>query len=424
MAETATTGWYRIGTVTVTSGSTKVSGNGTRWLTAGINPGATFRVDAKSYACEVKEVVSDTEIQLVKPYYGQTASGQTYSVDRNFQSTLEAEIASKTVDLMGKFQKRYDLDMSTITGKSAYELAVENGYVGTQAQWLEGLKASGEWSRLDARTELLTYHNAGSHNARYRGKALVWSDALSSVIRSGAFSNGSDVDIYPGDYFTFSNIPYSYPDEPGANEEAEDEETGLLTRNATYSGTFRVADCDYGLRCGDSDLTTHHIVVVPDAPLYNAKMNDTNVTTGGYVNSKMRTLYLKRAEAIVKACFGEGHVLSRRNLLVNAVTEGRPSGHGWYTSVVDLMNEPMVYGSFMFESGASNGTVIPYRYTTDKSQLSMFKHRHDLIIVRNQWWWLRDVVSAACFAGVYGAGFSSYSIASYVLGVRPAALIY
>ena len=49
--------------------STKVSENGTKFLTAGISHGATFRIDAiEDYACEVASVVSDTEIQLVRPY--------------------------------------------------------------------------------------------------------------------------------------------------------------------------------------------------------------------------------------------------------------------------------------------------------------------------------------------------------------------
>ena len=81
MTEVANTSWYRLGTVSVTINSTKVTGVGTKWLTAGINPGATFRVDGTSYACEVAKVVSDTEITLAKPYYGNSGSGLSYSID-------------------------------------------------------------------------------------------------------------------------------------------------------------------------------------------------------------------------------------------------------------------------------------------------------------------------------------------------------
>ena len=112
--------------------------------------------------------------------------------------------------------------------------------------------------------------------------------------------------------WTFSNVPYTYLDE-------NDEE-----KSSTYSGTMRVADCDYYLNTGDTPLTTHHVVVVPDTSMFTAPMNATNTTEGGYVGSKMRTVYLRRAEAIFKACFGEDHVLSHQEYLVNAISNGSP----------------------------------------------------------------------------------------------------
>ena len=104
MAETAHTSWYRQGTVGVTSGSTKVTGSNTKWLTAGINPGATFRLDGWPYGYEVASVVSDTEIQLARPYYGSTLSNQSYSIDRNFQSELPADLAARVAAVMGKYE--------------------------------------------------------------------------------------------------------------------------------------------------------------------------------------------------------------------------------------------------------------------------------------------------------------------------------
>ncbi len=389
MAETAHTAWYRQGTVTVTNGSTTVSGNGTRFLTAGINPGAAFRTDARGdYACEVASVVSDTEIQLVKPYYGQSASGQTYSIDRNHQSTLPANLSSRLSQAMGNWEARYDTDMATIKGKSAYELAVEEGYVGTVAQWLASLKATTELTALKALVDPLLVHNSGAHNAMYRGNDLgVFSDAQSAAIRAGTFSGtygGVYADLYPGDYWDFSNVPYSYVDE---NDE---------TQSSTYSGRMRVADCDYYLRAGDSDFTTHHVVVVPDSNMFTAPMNETNTTEGGYVGSKMRTKYLRRAEAIFKACFGENHVLSHREYLVNAVANGRASGGAWCDSYVELMDERMAYGAPIFDSGSPDGTTVPNRYSVSCKQLNLFRHRPDLISNR-QWYWLRNVVSAAWF---------------------------
>ena len=418
MAETAHTAWYRQGTISVTNGSTRVFGNGTKFLTAGINAGVALRLDARGdYACEIASLVSDTEIQLARPYVGQSANNQAYSIDRNHQSTLPADLSARLAKAMGNWEARYDLDMQTINGKSAYEIAVENGYTGTAAQWVESLKATNELTALKNLVDPLLVHNAGAHNAMYRGNNLgIFSDAHSAAIRAGTFGGtygGVYTDIYPGDYWVFSNIPYTYLDE-------DDEE-----QESTYSGTMRVADLDYYLRAGDTDLTAHHVVVVPDTSMFTAPMNATNTTEGGYIGSKMRTVYLRRAEAIFKACFGENHVLKHRENLVNAVANGKASGGAWCDSFVDLMDEHMVYGALIFDSASTDGgNTIPNRYSVSCKQLNLFRHRPDLIS-NKQWYWLRNVVSVVYFANVHNYGFCCCDYATRSGGgVRPAALIY
>ncbi len=356
MAEIAHTAWYRQGLVSVTNGSTKVSGNGTKFLTAGINPGASFRIDARGdYACEVTEVVSDTELRLAMPYYGQSANNQTYSIDRNHQSVLPADLAARLAKAMGNWEGRYDLDMQTIKGESAYEIAKRLGKTSaaTEAAWVDEQKAGSELVALKALVDPILVHNSGAHNALCRGKNLgVFSDAQSAAIRSGAFAattGGVYADVYCADHWVFSNIPYTYLDE-------NDEE-----KSSTYSGTMRVADCDYYLRTGDTDLTAHHVVVVPDTGMFNAPMNATNITEGGYVGSKMRTVYLRRAEAIFKACFGENHVLKHREYLVNAVKDGKAYGGAWCDSVVELMDERMVYGSVNYPRLKLLGFLLLWR---------------------------------------------------------------
>ena len=91
------------------------------------------------------------------------------------------------------------------------------------------------------------------------------------------------------------------------------------------------------------------------------------------------------------------------------------------------MNENMVYGAPIF-TNITNGTAVPYNYTIDKSQLSLFRLRHDLTVALNDsgdryWYWLRDVVSSADFAGVTDYGNATNGGASYAVGVRPAFLI-
>ena len=419
MAETAHTSWYRQGTVGVTSGSTKVTGSNTKWLTAGINPGASFRLDGWPYTYEVAEVVSDTEIQLARPYYGSNLSNQSYSIDRNFQSTLPADLAARNATVMGKYEAYIDADMATVTGESAYQIAKRLGKTtaATEAAYIDEQKAGTEYVALKNSVAALIADGAGNHNAHFFNASMgAFTDEISANIRNGSFK-----DIFPGKYFSFSNIPYTYLD---ANDE---------TQESTYSGTMRILDLDYYLRCGDTDFNTHHIVVVPDTPMYYAQMHNTesgayeagaaNTTEGGYVGSDMRTKNLRRAEAIFKACFGEDHILAHREYLVNAVANGRPSAGAWCDSLVELMDERMVYGSCIFDSGNPDGTNVPNRYSVNNSQLNAFRHAKYLISNR-QYYWLRNVVSAASFATVGNSGECAGSYASFAYGVRPAALIY
>ena len=230
----------------------------------------------------------------------------------------------------------------------------------------------------------LLFNNAGAHNAIYRGKNLGTSvtTAQYNAIKAGTFD-----DLYIGDYWVINGV------------------------------TWRIAAFDYYLCCGDTDLTTHHAVIVPDSSLYNHVMNDTNTTEGGYVGSKMYREGLESAKTTIKAAFS-GHVLSHRIYLTNAVANGKPSAGAWCDSEVDLMCEEMVYSCGIFRP-TSDGSNVPANYRVEKSQLPLFAHRPDLISNRITYW-LRDVVTAAHFAYVGINGDATYDGASASLGVRPA----
>lgn len=236
----------------------------------------------------------------------------------------------------------------------------------------------------EAKIAPLLFNNAGAHNAIYRGKPLGSSvtTAQYSAISAGTFD-----DMYIGDYWTIGGVNY------------------------------RIAAFDYYLNCGDTSCTKHHVVLVPDTCLYNHVMNDTNITTGAYVGSKMYTEGLEQAKTTIKAAFS-GHVLSKRIYLSNATANGRASAGAWCDSEVDLMCEHMVYGNGVF-SPVSDGTTIPNNYRVEKSQLPLFQHEPSRICNRVSWW-LRDVISASHFALVLGNGVASYGAASYSSGVRPA----
>ena len=153
-------------------------------------------------------------------------------------------------------------------------------------------------------------------------------------------------------------------------------------------------------------------------------MNATNTTEGAYVGSDMYTKNLSRAKALITAAFGSERILTHKEYMQNAVTNGRPSGGAWLNSNIELMTEQMVYGGKAFGVASDGGDTVPNLYTVSCKQLPLFVYRPDLISNR-QWYWLRDVVNGLCFADVSNGGHANYNDASHSGGgVRPAALIY
>lgn len=246
----------------------------------------------------------------------------------------------------------------------------------------------------EAKIAPLLFNNAGAHNAIYRGKSLgsTVTTAQYAAIKAGTFD-----DLYIGDYWTIGGVNY------------------------------RIAAFDYYLNSGDTNCTTHHVVIVPDTCLYNAQMHNTssggwesgaaNTTAGGYVGSDMYKSNLEQAKTTIKSAFS-GHVLKHRIYLTNAVANGRASGGAWCDSEVDLMCEQMVYGSGIF-SPVSDGSNVPTNYRVEKSQLPLFQHEPSRICNRATWW-LRDVITASNFALVDGDGGANCGYASNSVGVRPA----
>jgi len=235
----------------------------------------------------------------------------------------------------------------------------------------------------DAASEFAGMVSAVNHRNVYRGKNLGTSvsSAQKAAIQSGSFD-----DLFIGDYWVINGV------------------------------TWVIADMDYFYNCGDTAFTKHHLVIVPESALYSTSMNNSNATTGGYVGSKMYTKGLDSAKATITAAFDD-MVLSHREYLINAVTDGYPSAGGWFDSTVDLMNEPMVYGTYMFVP-ANNGATIPTRHTVAKQQLALFVLNPKAINNKQQIW-LRDVVSATHFASVFNRGLASTDAASVSSGVRP-----
>ena len=230
---------------------------------------------------------------------------------------------------------------------------------------------------------------AGFHNCLYRGKNLGTSV---SAAQYSAISAGTFDDMFIGDYWVINSV------------------------------TWRIAAFDYWYNTGDTNCTTHHIVIVPDTNLATGKMNDTHITTGAYVGCDFYTAangntHKATCKTAIEGAFGSAHLLNHRELLSNATADGKASAWSWYDSTFDLMSESMVYGAPI--SGAQKTGDTNFNIGIDKTQLPLFQHDASRICNRADWW-LRDVVSATYFASVGNNGYASYYSAGYSLGFRPA----
>ena len=223
---------------------------------------------------------------------------------------------------------------------------------------------------------------AAAHNCIYRGKNLGTSVTAEQY---AAISSGKFTDLYIGDYWVIKGV------------------------------TYRIAAFDYYYNCGDTNFTKHHVVIVPDTSLYKAQMNTSNVTTGGYTGSAMYKSNLAQAKTTIKAAFGSAHVLTKRELLTNAVNGNTPSGWAWFDSDVELMNEVQVYGSVAWGAHDGNG----YNVASGDGQFPLFMFDRTKLHNREDYW-LRDVSSAPGFSNVDDYGNANDGGASYSIGVRPA----
>ena len=245
---------------------------------------------------------------------------------------------------------------------------------------------------------------AEAHNATWGGRDIT--AAFNAGTVSANIANGTFKDIFPGDYITKQ----------------------VTISGTTYNVNWVIADCDYWWHKGDNTaMETHHVVIVPQAPIFSANMNNDNVTTGGYAGSRMyRETIPACATGIVNA-FGASHILTFRDSITRAVNTssissgapfwtGASSDWGWYDAQCNLMCERMVYGMPAFSSSAWDAGVAT-------RQFSAFRLSEKLMNYNRQWWWLRDVVSSAHFAYVNGYGAASPGGASASRGVRPFALL-
>ena len=231
-----------------------------------------------------------------------------------------------------------------------------------------------------------------NHNGIYRGKKLCSSSMFTPFISwlYNKVSNNDFSDLYLGDYFPVT-ITTTLPDETVKTETVE----------------LMIAGFNYYYNVGDTALTKPHLVLIPRGYGFatTAKMNETNTTTGGYLNSYMHQTVLPCYADSLRTALNN-HLLSHRTILSNAVNTSTPSmagagmtgassGWAWTTVELQLMNEVQLYGTTVWSSSA-------YDVGVDNRQLPVFKFINPVHTGRGGFW-LRSVVSSAGFAFFSGS---------------------
>lgn len=234
------------------------------------------------------------------------------------------------------------------------------------------------------------FQNSVYHNSIFRGKDISSNEADGSMYTN--IANGTFDDIFVGDYFT-------------------------KTINGT-SYVLRVAGIDSYLNRGDTALTTHHIVVVPDTVFGNYPIHDTGTIDGGYVGSKMYTDTLPLWAGYLSTSFGT-HLLTLRELLVNAISSTIPSGWAWYDSKVGLMTSEEVAGCGAF---GTNTSGYSFNIGINYNQLPLFQISPDKICIRHVCW-LRNIVNYSTLCTVNDSGELNRSNILNSNGIRPKFLL-
>lgn len=235
-------------------------------------------------------------------------------------------------------------------------------------------------------------------------------------------------DIYVGDYFRMSRAISAY------------ERTGQY--QITGSQYVTIAGLDTMMNNGDqgSGVNYHHAVMVAGQGFGGtqhfgrSRMNATNTTEGGYKASEMNTLVLgdvvssgsTAADATINqqlyAEFG-AHLKTTRELVSNVINAtgynrfgsatGCASNWEWISAQAILMSEVEVYGSITWSSSG-------YDTGNANRQLPLFAFSKQAQNNRTDYWWLKDIASAARFCDAGSYGISDYYSASFATCyVRP-----
>jgi hypothetical protein len=286
---------------------------------------------------------------------------------------------------------------------------------------------------------VMNYSNL-NHNGIFRGKDLTDVYTIDEMYEH--IHNGTFQDLYLGDYFTKSITTDIYTHFTGStfdsgtvyyemsgtindrtwtetsDTEPQSGKTYATKLTKTENVALMFAAFDYYYNIGDTALTTHHAILIPRGAGFSttAKMNPTNTTVGGYLNSDMHQITLPCYAKSLKIALGN-HLLSHRALLSNAINASTPSmagassGWEWTATELQLMTEQQLYGTRAWTSSG-------YDTGIDCRKLPVFDYTNPVQLGRGSFW-LRSVASSTHFANGNYDGGATNSGASNAYFVRP-----
>jgi len=293
----------------------------------------------------------------------------TFTANSSSDKTVNISVPTKTSDLNN--------DSGFVTGVTWNDVSNKPSFA--------TVATSGSYNDLSNKPTLesLSTNSIPFHNSYPRCKYLgtTITDAQNTAIKNRTYD-----DLFIGDYWTINGV------------------------------NWRIVAIDYYYNVGNINFDKGNIIVMPDAVLYNAQMNETNTTAGAYYGSLMRTQNLNNARTIAQNAFGS-HLANHRIVIANSVDTSGPSGWAWYDSDgVELPNEVQIYGTRVWGSALKGFDVA-----TQKQQFPLLALAPQFMNTR-QTYWLQDVSSSSVssyFAIVHILGSTGDTSASYSCGVRP-----
>lgn len=334
----------------------------------------------------------------------------TFSANQATNETVNIEVPTKTSDLNNDSNFVQSSDLATVATSGSYNdlsnrptiptvndamltiqqngTTVDTFTANSSSDKTVNISVPTKTSDLNNDSGFLTLESLGAnsipfHNAYPRCKYLgtTITDAQNTAIKNRTYD-----DLFVGDYWTINGV------------------------------NWRIVAIDYYYNVGDTNFGKGNVIVMPDTVLYNAQMNETNITTGAYAGSLMRTQSLNSARTIAQNAFGS-HLANHRILLANSVDNSGPSNWAWYDSDgVELPNEVQIYGTRVWGSALKGFDVA-----TQKQQFPLMALAPQFVNIRQNYW-LQDISSysvSSDFACVYYGGDAGNRNASNSFGVRP-----